>query len=526
MKINSGFLSDIPTTDFLTRSTGEPFMRVTSRPAPVEPEVPVIPDELRDMHIHVLGKTGQGKTTLLAHLALRDIHRRKGGVCIIDPKGGMGGFAEIVSRYIPEDRIDDCIWLDIENPVPLDVISCPVGKESNVVADLTYILTQGALDPGHAPQTASNIKKLLHTLIDANSHPAMPSDKRCTFMDIYRFFEETDRRLEILKYVRDPRFQNPWTPEKLRDKNAIERILTRIEPWLDNLTLCTILGEPKPGLNLEEIVQAKKILIVSVPDEDPASTFYGSLIVSKIQHAAMSAKRRETEEDERIPFFLYIDEFEYFRASQNFLKMLKMARSFKLCLTLANLQLKELDNEVRSALQIVSTFILLRIASEDKAAFADEIGTHDPGEAVREREHRAYRQWAHTRSEAAYTRWLIAFEEAQEHPEKLVTIEDATKLKRYQAIFKIGDSPALIAPTPAAPPRRPTSAEIEKLNRIKQNTLKYGPTDANYARILQKRSGDNGACNVAPVRQTEGNGNTDPRSEDIKHSAAPRPKAL
>jgi len=506
MSKNLGFLSDLPNDDFLSRNTSGPFIQIATETPKDEPVMPVIPDELRDKHVHILGKTGYGKTTLLAHQALRDIHRRKGGVCIIDPKGGVGGFAEIVSRYIPEDRIEDCVWLDVENPIPLDVMSCPPKKESRVVADLVYILTQGKLDPSHAPDIASNLEYLLHTLIDANKHPKMPENKRCTFMDVYRFFEEGDRRTEILSYVRDRRYQTPWEPGNFPDKTARGRIRTRISPWVNNLTLCTILGEPVPKLNIEELIENKKIIIVSVPDEDPASSLYGSLIVSKIQHAAFSKHRSSLLEHQRIPFFLYIDEFEYFRASASFLKMLNMARSFKLCLTLANLRLSELDAEVRSALQIVSSLILLRIASSDKAAFADEIGTSDPGEIIRQRERRAYREWSHTKSERARTRWLMAFEEAQDHQDAIVTIEDAVKLGRYKAIFKIGDSSPVIAPTPDPPPRQPTQTQREKIARIKENTKRFGPTDANYAHILSIRSEGDEACNFPQVRHDEENG--------------------
>jgi hypothetical protein len=524
MKFKPSFQSQLPQVDYLTRLRKEPAIAIDLPPEEPDVLTPSVPDNLRDHHIHVLGKTGHGKTILLASQAVKDIRAEKGGVCVIDPKGGVGAMAEVVSRYIPEDRLEDCLWLDVKHPIPLDVMSCPPGKESIVVADLVYLLTEGKLDQSTAPDLSYNLNNLLHTLINANQHPDMPSEKRCTFLDIYRFLEESDRQKEILTYVRDRRFQNPWKPENYPDKTARSRLRTRIAPWINNHTLCTILGEPVPTLNLEDVVENKKILLVSVPDEDPASTFYGSLIVSKLQHAAFSAKRSDMAEEERTPFFLYIDEFEYFRAAAAFLKMLKMARSFKLCLTLANLHLKELDADVRSALQIVSSFILLRIASEDKAAFADEIGTHDPGEKARERERHAYRQWTHQKSDGAYTRWRIAFEEAQEFPDKLVTIEDAIKLNKYEAIFKIGNNPAVIAPTPQPPAPRPTPEEVNKLLKIKQRTMAwYGPTDANYARIIQNRSGDSGPLQRPQDSHTERNGNTDSKAEQTEGGHEPTP---
>jgi hypothetical protein len=487
-----------------------------------------IPYSVRDRHIHILGKTGYGKTTVLARGARNDIKAGVGGVGVIDPKGGIGGICEILSRFIPDDLEDECIWLDINEPIPIDLMSCSPGDEEAVVKDLTYILCRGDLDFAQAPDLSTNIENLLYTFLNANQHPNIPDRDRCTFIDIYRFLREPDRQRTILSFVRDRSLLEEWNEENYPKDAAVRKIITRVNEFARSATMRTILGEPRPRLNLEEVLEKKRILLITAPDQHPASSLYGSLLVSKIQHAAFSRKRTLIPEDDRTPFFLFIDEFETFRAAKDFSKMLKMARSFKLCLTLANLQLGELDADVRSALRIISTFILLKLDPDDEAKFTGIIGNSNPKyeaimrkrESAEERERHAWREWKYAKSDgtndaranSAWTRWLIASEELSEIPEPLrnISAADAPNLPRFHAIYKIGDHPPVIEPTPKQPPKHPTPEQIDKLERIKAHTLKhYGPTDANYARIILNRTGDKPPCNTSETPHDEGNDQKD-----------------
>ncbi len=56
-----------------------------------------IKDHDRLQHIYVIGKSGTGKSTLLANMALSDI-RRGNGLCVVDPHGDI---AEDILRNIP-----------------------------------------------------------------------------------------------------------------------------------------------------------------------------------------------------------------------------------------------------------------------------------------------------------------------------------------------------------------------------------------------------------------------------------------
>lgn len=68
-------------------------------------------------HTVLLGPTGAGKSTALAHLALADIHAGR-GVLLIDPKTDL--VADILAR-IPEQRRDDVVVIDPTSSRPVGI---------------------------------------------------------------------------------------------------------------------------------------------------------------------------------------------------------------------------------------------------------------------------------------------------------------------------------------------------------------------------------------------------------------------
>ena len=64
------------------------------------------PDRRR--HIYIIGKTGVGKSTLIANMAISDFKKRE-GVAVIDPHGDL---CEILLDYIPSYRINDVVYFN------------------------------------------------------------------------------------------------------------------------------------------------------------------------------------------------------------------------------------------------------------------------------------------------------------------------------------------------------------------------------------------------------------------------------
>jgi hypothetical protein len=89
----------------------------------------------------------------------------------------------------------------------------------------------------------------------------------------------------------------------------------------------------------------------------------GAMMVTKIQLAAMG--RADMPQDQRKPFYLYVDEFQNF-ATDSFATILSEARKYGLNLTVANQYISQMSEEVRSAVfGNVGTILCFRISPDD-----------------------------------------------------------------------------------------------------------------------------------------------------------------
>jgi len=99
-----------------------------------------------------------------------------------------------------------------------------------------------------------------------------------------------------------------------------------------------MLGQKENNLNIREIMDEGKVLIVDLGDcDDETKRLLGTLIVTGFEQAALSRSRISL--NQRRPFYLYIDEFQDFAcnpgAAETFSHMLSQVRKFGLHLTLA-----------------------------------------------------------------------------------------------------------------------------------------------------------------------------------------------
>ncbi|MBS1619130.1 MAG: type IV secretion system DNA-binding domain-containing protein, partial [Bacteroidetes bacterium] len=89
--------------------------------------------EQRLKHMHVIGATGTGKSTLLQSCIVQDIHLGN-GVAVLDPHGDL---IESILPYIPEERIQDVIIIDpadSEFPVGFNILTAHSDIEKEILA--------------------------------------------------------------------------------------------------------------------------------------------------------------------------------------------------------------------------------------------------------------------------------------------------------------------------------------------------------------------------------------------------------
>jgi len=505
MKNKQTFTSGLPSTTFLESLGIEPIFRI-AKPSDVPLRPLEIPYSIRNRHIHIVGKPGYGKSSLLTWLSFNDIRFNLGGVCVIDPKGDL---VDRLLRVIPDDRMTDVIYVDIQDPPPMDFMSHTPGNEEMIVADLKYILMAGNPDTGNMPTLSSNIENLIYTLLSVNCNPETPAEKRCTFLDIAEFFEDEARRAFILDHVMDHRLRRCWGKSEPIPRADQARILSRINHFVRNKTLRKIFGEPNPVLRMTDVINQNKILLVKVPINHPSSSIFGALLISQIRQATFIQSRLEKSTK---PFFLHIDEFHEFRATEDMDRFLQMSRGYNLCMVLANPQVSLIqDVRVQKALSGISSFIVFKISDEDTSFYHSKIASADPAKEIKEMYEKERLKYELTEpgsvTENQRYRLQRLRERCEKFPSSPVTILDALNLPKYRAIFKIDDAPSVIENSPPPMSDTPSEVELDRMNMIIANSkeLYY-----RKAQIGQKRSVDNAPCISAPVRQDVDNGNGTP----------------
>ncbi len=324
----------------------------------------------RRKHMYVIGKTGTGKTTMIANLAINDMRNRE-GLAIVDPHGDL---SEIMLRYVPSYRINDVVYLepfDTEHPFwinPLEVKN-PVHKE--LVASGIVSIFSKLYAYSWGPRLEYILRNVILTLLEyPNSTLPMALD----------LLADQNFRQGILTKVNDQVLQNFWHNEfdKMHPRlksEAIAPIQNKIGQFVQSPTIRQIIGHPTSTLDLEDIMNQGKILILNLSQgklgEDNAALL-GAMFITKMQLAAMN--RVNIPENERRDFYLYVDEFQNF-ATTSFIKILSEARKYRLDLILANQYIGQVEETVQKAIfGNAGTLISFVIGAQDAAALSKEFG--------------------------------------------------------------------------------------------------------------------------------------------------------
>ena len=114
----------------------------------------------RVRHLHVVGPTGVGKTTLLTHLIEADVRSGR-GVVVFDP---LGDFSDRVCERIPASRRDDLVLVDpteTEFPVGLNVLA---GPDRYRTTEFVVTVMARLFASSWGPRTADVLRASLLTL--------------------------------------------------------------------------------------------------------------------------------------------------------------------------------------------------------------------------------------------------------------------------------------------------------------------------------------------------------------------------
>lgn len=318
---------------------------------------PHIPDSLRSRHVYIAGATQHGKSTVIERMALADIERGH-GICVLDPKGDL---IKSIVHKIPRNRADDVILLEASNPVPIDFMGWETEQErQTLAADIFQTFLQfSTMTTGD--QWLSVLRAVIYTLLDARG---------CSFLDINAMLVDDAAREQILARVTNPDILDYWRLEyPLLKKDAPQPVITRMKQFIFSPPLKTLLGTSRAKLDIFECMETRKVLLVDLTGAGKANgNLIGQLLVSKIQQSAFRRERQPR--DARVPFHLFADEFQNFQTSA-FDTILSEAGGYKLCLTLANQGLYQLEPKIKDAIftNVTGGWIVFHIDEKDVSNF-------------------------------------------------------------------------------------------------------------------------------------------------------------
>lgn len=315
-------------------------------------------------HFYVIGKTGMGKSVLLENIAIQDI-RSGNGIAFLDPHGAS---AERLLEYVPEERINDVIYLapfDMDYPVSFNVME-DVGYDKRHLVSSNLISAFKKIWPD---VWSSRMEYILQ-----NALLALLEYPDATLLSVNRMLIDKDFRKNVVAHITDPIIKSFWVDEfaKYTDKytqEATPAIQNKIGQFVSNPVIRNVIGQPKSSFDMRTLMDQRKILIMNLSKGrmgDTNSRLLGSMLIIKMYLSAMSrADVSATGLTELPPYYFFVDEFQAF-ANETFSDILSEARKYKLSLTIAHQYIGQMPDEVRDAIfGNVGTLVTFRIGAED-----------------------------------------------------------------------------------------------------------------------------------------------------------------
>jgi len=322
----------------------------------------------RRRHMYLIGKTGMGKSTILENMIMEDIRAGR-GVAVVDPHGDL---AEKVIEYIPADRINDVIYFnpaDMEYPIAFNVVE-------QVEPHLRHLVASGLIGVFQKLWADSWGPRLEYIL--RNSILAILDYPGSTLLAVTRMLSDKPFRKKVITKIQDPVVKAFWVNEfaSYADKfasEAVSPIQNKVGQFLSSSLIRNIVGQVKSSIDMREIMDEGKILIMNLSKGrigEDNSSLLGSMMITKIQLAAMS--RVDLPESKRNDFYLYIDEFQNF-TTDSFANILSEARKYRLNLIMANQYIEQLGETVQAAVfGNIGTLIVFRVGAADAEELVKE----------------------------------------------------------------------------------------------------------------------------------------------------------
>jgi hypothetical protein len=449
-----------------------PFLRHSDEPSltlgrfwrlPISPTFQVPYSALR-AHMHVIGRSGKGKSKALENIVYQHIVNGV-GCGLIDPHSTL--IDDLLRHLITRRVLDDpairrrMVYVDPTRKdyiIPFNVLATQ-DEPYNVVAAVLEAFRRTFPTLREAPHFENLMTHALLLLIKTQK----------TLMDLTRLLVDQDWRESLLAQAGNPQITSffhdrfdRWGREApmMRESTLNKVTALSINPYLE-----IMLGQPKNNLDLKALMDEGKIFLLNLGHLDTETNrLLGSLIMTSFELAMF---RRENTN----LYPLTIDEFASYMANDGSVTtlahILSQARKFGLGLCISHQTLSQLTPKMLGALGNTDTRVVFGVDRDDAEFFVRRIGRVNT-EALKQTQ-------LHTTSQT-----LASTRETESQHEAFASLSEqwetwCARLQfqpKRQAYVSTGDNVAVPIFTMPVPPYTATEDEIESIRR--ESAAAYG----------------------------------------------------
>ncbi|MEV4416581.1 type IV secretion system DNA-binding domain-containing protein [Catellatospora sp. NPDC049609] len=293
-------------------------------------------------HMHVLGSTGSGKSTLMLNLILDDIHSGRGTV-VIDPKGDL--VTDILDR-IPARLARKVVLIDPDSDTGT-TINPLLGADHDLVVDNIVSIFSRIFAKHWGPRIDDVLRVACLTLLRHSN---------ATLTLVPPLLNDRVFRQRFTGDLTDPEgLRGFWewfesTPPQLRAQ-VIGPVLARLRSFLLRDFVKQTLGTPYNSFEMSRVLDGG-VLLARLPKGqlgEETTRLMGSFVLASAWQTATS--RIGVAESDRRDCVAYVDECHNFlNLSGSVGDMLAEARGYRFGLVLAHQDLAQLPRDILAAL--------------------------------------------------------------------------------------------------------------------------------------------------------------------------------